>query len=123
MKTILYVEDDKINALVISKFLESQYHVIIARSFQEALEKVASEPIDLFILDISLGHEDEDGVDLMNRLKELPQGQKKNFIALTAHALKEDQDKYLELGFDAYLAKPINRQLLLDTIAQHFRRS
>ncbi|MBI1223159.1 MAG: response regulator [Bacteroidetes bacterium] len=118
MKTILYVEDDKINALVISKFLENEYHVLLARNQEEALQTIHSNTIDLYILDISLGNEDEDGVDLMNKIKVLPQEKGKNFIALTAHALKEDQEKYLQSGFDAYLSKPINRNLLLDTVAR-----
>lgn len=119
MKTVLYVEDDKINALVISKFLENDYAVLLAKNHEEALNKVNSENIDLYILDISLGNEDEDGVDLMKKIKQLPQSEGRSFIALTAHALREDQEKYLQSGFDAYLSKPINRNLLLETIARY----
>lgn len=116
MKRILYVEDDKINALVVSKFLENHYVIDIAISQEEAMNKVASADYDLYILDISLGHEDEDGVVLMKKLKELPMGGDKKYIVLTAHALREDEAKYLELGFDAYLSKPIERKKLLETI-------
>ncbi len=116
MKRILYVEDDKINALVVSKFLEAYYAVDVAISQDDALKIVAQNEFDLYILDISLGHEDEDGVVLMNRLKALPNGLEKKYIVLTAHALREDEAKYLELGFDAYLAKPIERKKLLETI-------
>lgn len=116
MKRILYVEDDKINALVVSKFLEPYYAIEVAVSQVEALEKVVASNFDLYILDISLGHEDEDGVVLMRKLRELPNGKDKKYIVLTAHALREDEAKYLELGFDSYLAKPIERKKLLSTV-------
>jgi len=116
MKRILYVEDDKINALVVSKFLEPFYDIQIAISQKEALEKVTNESFELFILDISLGHEDEDGVVLMQKLKQLPNGKDQKYIVLTAHALREDEAKYLGLGFDAYLSKPIERTKLIEVV-------
>ncbi|MHB1278922.1 MAG: response regulator [Bacteroidia bacterium] len=117
MKRILYVEDDKINALVVSKFVEAFYSIQVANSQAEALAILEDQEFDLFILDISLGYEDEDGVDLMKKIKLLPHCRDKKFIALTAHALREDRDKYLALGFDGYLSKPINRKVLLESIA------
>lgn len=117
MKRILYVEDDKINALVVSKFVEAFYSIQVASTQSEALAILEDQEFDLFILDISLGYEDEDGVDLMKKIKLIPHCQDKKYIALTAHALREDRDKYLALGFDGYLSKPINRQVLLDSIA------
>lgn len=117
MKRILYVEDDKINALVVSKFVEAFYSVQVAHTQSDALALLEEQEFDLFILDISLGYEDEDGVDLMKKIKLLPHCKNKKFVALTAHALREDREKYLALGFDGYLSKPINRKVLLDAIA------
>ncbi len=116
MADILYVEDDKINALVVSKFLEPYYRIDIAISEEEAMDKLSAHLYDLLILDIFLGTRDDDGVDLMRKIRMLPGYADRNIIALTAHAMLEDRSKYLSAGFDAYLSKPIERTLLLETV-------
>lgn len=116
MANLLYVEDDKINALVVSKFLHQHHTVTVANTEQEAMELVKVHDFDLVILDISLGNQDDDGVQLLHKIRAMDHYKDKKIVALTAHALREDREKYLSLGFDDYMSKPIERTFLLQKI-------
>ena len=115
MKTVALVEDNPDNRLLVRVILESLYEVTDYENGFAALEGLPEEKPDLVLLDVSLP--EMDGTEVLRRiradanLRELP------VIALTAHAMAGDREKYLAAGFDEYVTKPIvDETLLLDAI-------
>lgn len=119
MKRILYVEDDQINALVMQKLLKNHMEVIHVQDGETCLSMLATEPFKLILMDINLGKGKMDGVETLHQIKANPQTNNIIVIAVTSYALSEDKERFLKEGFDDYLAKPVERQLLLKTINQY----
>ena len=111
MKKIAVVEDNQDNRILVRAILEEQYEIIDYETGFEALEDLKKNIPDLILLDISLPG--MDGVQVLakirsdERLKEVP------VIALTAHAMVGDREKYLASGFNDYVTKPITDETLL----------
>ena len=105
MKTIGLVEDNPDNRLLVKVILEDSYDIDEYESGKRALEGFRKNKPDLVLLDISLP--EMDGPDVLKHirseaaLKDLP------VIALTAHAMAGDREKYLSMGFNGYITKPI----------------
>ncbi len=117
MKRIALVEDNADNRLLVQAILEGAYQVEEYESGPEALAGLRAGRPDLVLLDISLPG--MDGVEVLreirgtNALAGLP------VVALTAHAMAGDRQKYLGLGFDDYVTKPIvDENVLLTAIAR-----
>ena len=119
MKKILYVEDDLINALVMKKLLKSEFDVVHSPDGETCLAMLAKEKFDLILMDINLGKGKMDGVETMHQIKSNPKTSSLKVITVTSYALPEDKDRFLREGFDAYIAKPVDRQILLKTIHQY----
>ena len=102
---IAVVEDNLDNRLLVQAILEDEYEISEYESGMEVVEGLADDIPDLVLLDISLpgmdGTEVLEWVRAHDKLKSLP------VIALTAHAMAGDREKYLEMGFDEYVTKPI----------------
>ncbi len=113
---LLYIEDDRINSLVVSKFLEPHYEVDLALDGESGIERCKVKQYDLILMDIHLGPDKMNGVETMKLLREMATYQYIPFVAFTAYALPEDEELYLAEGFDLYLAKPADRQKLVDSI-------
>lgn len=112
---VAVIEDSPDNRLLIQVFLEEHFAVQEYESGMEALEHMPQHPPDLILMDISLP--EIDGVEVLKRLKQLPILGDLPVVALTAHAMRGDREKFLALGFDAYISKPIwDEYILLDTI-------
>ncbi len=119
MKRILYVEDDQINALVMQRLLKEHVEVLHVPDGETCISVLVTETFDLILMDINLGRGKMDGVETLHRIRSNPLTKNINVIAVTSYALSEDKDRFLCEGFDAYLAKPVDRQLLLKTINQY----
>lgn len=119
MKKILYVEDDMINALVMQRLLVSEFQVIHAPDGETCLSLLTTENFDLILMDINLGKGKIDGVETLHQIRANPRTREMIVITVTSYALPEDKDRFLEEGFDAYLAKPVERKHLLHTINQY----
>lgn len=119
MKKILYVEDDAINALVMQKLLKAEFEVIHSVDGETCLEMLARENFDLILMDINLGKGKMDGVETMHQIKANPKTSRLKVISVTSYALPEDKDRFLKEGFDAYIPKPVDRQMLIRTIHQY----
>lgn len=118
MKKIAVVEDNPDNRLLVRVILESLYEVVEYETGFAALEGLPKDKPDLVLLDISLP--ELDGGEVLTRMRadatlcQLP------VIALTAHAMAGDREKYLAAGFNDYVSKPIvEEQVLLDAIKKH----
>ena len=113
-KKILIVDDNKLNLKVASKIFKD-YNFIIeeAESGFECLEKAQNNNYDIIFMDIMMPK--MGGVETFRKLKE-----KENFntpvVALTADAMEGKSNKYLEVGFNDYLSKPIDRNQLQNVL-------
>jgi len=116
MARILLVEDNEMNRDMLSRRLERKgYHVVIAVDGQQAIDFAASEKPDLILMDMSLPV--VDGWEATRRLKADGQTKQIPIIALTAHAMAEDERKAREAGCNDYDTKPIELPRLLEKIA------
>lgn len=112
---IAVIEDSPDNRLLIQAFLEDQYDVAEYENGVDALAQMPSQPPALVLLDISLPV--MDGVEVLSNMRKDAQLSQIPVVALTAHAMSGDREKYLSLGFDEYISKPIwDEQILFDVI-------
>ncbi len=115
MKKIVLVEDNPDNRLLVQAILEDQYEVAEYETGTEALEGMAGEIPALVLLDISLPG--MDGTEVLAQMRADDSLRTVPTIALTAHAMAGDREKYLQAGFDGYITKPIvDETVLIDTI-------
>jgi two-component system sensor histidine kinase TorS len=121
VKRVLLIEDNRINQMVASGLLESMGHTVVtAESGGEALERIAENRFDLFMIDINLP--DIEGTQLRHRLTAIAaeQGWEPPALAVSAHVFKQEIDGYLQSGFEGFLAKPITHHALLSALAALF---
>jgi len=107
--TILYIEDNPDNTMLVRRALESRgYTLINAETGIKGVDMAERETIDLILLDINLP--DIDGYEVARRLRASGKRELKTIpvIAVTANALKGDAEKALNAGCDVYMSKPIN---------------
>jgi two-component system, cell cycle response regulator DivK len=116
MAKILLVEDNEMNRDMLSRRLERKgYEIVIAVDGQQAIDFAASQKPDLILMDMSLPV--VDGWEATRRLKANGQTRQIPIIALTAHAMAEDERKAREAGCNDYDTKPIELPRLLEKIA------
>jgi two-component system, cell cycle response regulator DivK len=111
MKTIAVVEDNADNRLLVQALLEDRYRIVEFEDGPQALAGLRREPADLVLLDISLPG--MDGVEVLRLLREREELRGLPVIALTAHAMLGDRERFLGAGFDGYVTKPIVDEELL----------
>ena len=105
MYKILIVEDNMDNLAVLEAFLEDDYELVNADNGRKGLEMAISEKPDIILMDISLP--EMDGTEVLAEIKKIENIKNTPTIALTANAMVGDKEKYLELGFNSYVSKPI----------------
>ena len=120
-RTVLVVEDDVRNVFALSSILEpTGIQVEIARNGREALDKLAragnagSPLIDLVLMDIMMP--EMDGYTAMREIRNRPEWRRLPIIALTAKAMKDDQEKCLAAGANDYIPKPLDVEKLLSLV-------
>jgi CheY-like chemotaxis protein len=117
MKRIAVVEDNPDNRELVHAILSEQYHVTDYETGQQAIQGIKESRPDLVLLDISLPQ--MDGPEVVRRIRADTDLQGLPVIALTAHAMVGDREKYLAAGFNDYVTKPIvDESVLLGTIAR-----
>lgn len=116
---VLYVEDNKINAMVMDKMLSrNDSNVIIAENGSQALKVVKEKVLDLILVDINLGLNQMDGCELLQRLRKLDILKNIPVFAVTAYAMPGDKQRFINVGFDNYFSKPVNFDQLLSVISK-----
>jgi two-component system cell cycle response regulator DivK len=116
MAKILIVEDNPVNMKLAVILLKSaNYTVLSATDAEAALSLARSERLDLILMDVQLPG--MDGLQAVARLKRDEATRAIPVIALTALAMKGDEERIRAAGYDGYIAKPIRRQKFLETIA------
>ena len=111
MNTVAVVEDNADNRLLLQAILDGLYEVVEYENGIDALAGLAARLPDLVLLDISLPG--MDGNEILARIRADEQLRRLPVIALTAHAMAGDREKYLSAGFNDYITKPIVDETLL----------
>jgi CheY-like chemotaxis protein len=120
-RRILVVEDDARNIFALSSVLEPKGAAVeIARNGREAIDALARSAtqeggaIDLVLMDIMMP--EMDGLTAMREIRKRSEWKKLPIIALTAKAMKDDQEKCLAAGANDYIAKPLDVDKLLSLV-------
>jgi CheY-like chemotaxis protein len=120
-RRILVVEDDIRNIFALTSILEPRGATIeIARNGREALEALErtltdpNQSVDLVLMDIMMP--EMDGLTAMRAIRKRPEWKRLPIIALTAKAMKNDQEECLEAGANDYIAKPLDVEKLLSLV-------
>jgi CheY-like chemotaxis protein len=118
---VLVVEDNDMNMQLVEYLLEEGgYRIVKATSGEEALSITRNgEPLDLILMDIHLPG--MDGLSVVREMKTDARTQTVPILALTAHAMRGDKDRFLEAGCDGYISKPIDVKTFLSSIEQYLK--
>lgn len=118
---VLIVEDDEVNQKVLSKAVKCEGHLVTtANNGVEALDLIKRKKFDLVLMDVQMP--EMDGIETTRKIREMEEGTENHvpIIAITAHALKGDREKFLLSGMDGYIAKPVKFEELFSTINDIF---
>jgi CheY-like chemotaxis protein len=119
---ILVVEDNDLNQMVIQELLKSlSLHCDLAANGEIALQKLKAQSYDLVLLDMQMPV--MDGVETIHRIRADETLKHLYVIALTAHTIKGDAKKYMNLECDDYLSKPIDKERFREKIMQLVRKN
>jgi two-component system cell cycle response regulator DivK len=116
-KTVLIVEDNELNMKLFHDLLDAHgYRTLQTRNGIEALELAREHHPDLILMDIQLP--EVSGLEVTKWLKEDDRLREIPVIAVTAFAMKGDEERIREGGCEAYISKPISVMMFLDTVKQ-----
>ncbi len=116
---ILLVEDNRINQRLATRLLERAGHlVVLAANGREAIEAWTRERFDLILMDVQMP--EMDGYEATRAIRTMEENQpgfpRIPILAMTAHAMKGDEERCLEAGMDAYVTKPVRMEVLFQAI-------
>ena len=111
MPTIAVVEDNADNRLLLHAILGDRYELVEYENGADALAGMSNARPDLVLLDISLPG--MDGNEILRRMREDARLRALPVVALTAHAMSGDRERFLAAGFNDYVTKPIVDDTLL----------
>jgi len=123
---VLVAEDHPVNQKLVTRLLEKAGHVVaVAGDGREAVEAFAPGRFDLVLMDVQMP--EMDGLEATAQIRAAEQdtgtGQRVPVIALTAHALGADRERFLAAGMDEHVPKPVTADTLFDAIERLVRRS
>jgi two-component system cell cycle response regulator DivK len=119
--TILYVEDNPDNRLLVRRVLLSEdYSLLVATDAMDALNVLQTARPDLILMDINMP--DMDGYTLTAKIKSLPGFERVPILAVTANVMRGDKEKTLEAGCDGYIQKPLDIEQLTREIERFLSR-
>jgi CheY-like chemotaxis protein len=117
---ILIVDDNPTNLKLVAYLMSANgYEVTTAQDADAALSAIAKSPPRLILMDLQLPG--IDGLELTRKLKADPATKGIIIVAVTAYAMKGDEQRALEAGCDAYVTKPIDTRGLPATIAKYLQ--
>jgi CheY-like chemotaxis protein len=118
-RRVLVVEDNDMNMQLVEYLLEEGgVDIVKATSGEEALSITRSAaPFDLILMDIHLPG--MDGLSVVRAMKGDTRTARVPILALTAHAMRGDKDRFLDAGCDGYISKPIDVKTFLSSIEQY----
>jgi CheY-like chemotaxis protein len=114
-KTVLIAEDNPLNMKLAADLLQlNGFRPLKAADGESTLQLLESQPVDLILMDINLPG--LDGFQLFSKIRADARFQRIPIVALTAMAMREDQQKIREFGFSDYIAKPIDTKLFVEKV-------
>ncbi len=114
---VLLAEDNRINQVLVVSLLEEWGHEVeVANDGVEALQKLERERFDLVLMDVEMPN--MDGVEATRVVREREKGTGRHMpiVAMTAHAMTGDRERYLASGMDSYISKPVQPKKLLEVL-------
>jgi CheY-like chemotaxis protein len=119
---IAVVEDNPDNRLLVQALLEDRYDLTEYETGQEAIDGLVDDGPDVILLDISLPQ--MDGTEVLAWIRSVGPIADTPVIALTAHAMAGDRERFLDLGFNDYVTKPIvDEDVLIEAIERWLVKS
>lgn len=115
LPSILIVEDSAEIEVLLGHMLGNDFDVSTARNEEGALSLARQRTYDVVLMDINLGGA-RTGVDVLSVLRQLPDYSDVPVVAMTAYALLEDREHFLDVGFNAYLSKPFTSEQLQEVV-------
>lgn len=120
MKTILIVEDDEANMKLFHDLLEAEgYRILVAGDGIEAVRLAKTQRPDLIVMDIKLPK--ISGLDAIAQIREDETLTTVPVVAVTAFAMKGDEERIMEKGYDFYMAKPVSVKYFLENIRRFIK--
>jgi len=118
--SILLAEDNQLNQKLILTYLNGiNLTATVVENGQRALEELKRGDYDLLLLDMQMPV--MDGEETIQTIRNDPELENLYVIAITAHAMKGDAERYINMGCDDYLAKPVDRKVLFEKIRRRMR--
>jgi CheY-like chemotaxis protein len=115
---VLVVEDNEMNMQLVEYLLEEGgFQILKATSGEDALQIANSDVPDLILMDIHLPG--MDGLSVVREMKISDRTRRIPILALTAHAMRGDKDRFLEAGCDGYISKPIDVKTFVSSIVKY----
>ena len=118
-RRILLAEDNHVNQILAVRLLERRGHrVVVANNGKEAVEYLERDQFDLILMDVQMP--EMDGFEATAAIRKLEEstGRHTRILAMTARAMKGDQERCLAAGMDGYIAKPIHAEELYRLLEQ-----
>lgn len=115
-RRILLVEDDVACSTLVRELLGDLHEIIVSETGEDALDRARREHFDAVLMDINLKRGGLDGIATLQRFRESALHAATPVYAMTAYALQGDEKKFLEAGFNGYLAKPFDRKRLCELL-------
>jgi CheY-like chemotaxis protein len=114
---VLVVDDNPVSCELVREVLQSSgIEVVEAGSGLEALDTIRGSPPDLVLLDLRMPS--MDGFSVLREIRQDPRLHRLRVLAFTAHAMRGDREKALAAGFDGYITKPIQAEVLRKQVGQ-----
>jgi CheY-like chemotaxis protein len=114
---VLVAEDNPVNQTLVRRLLEKRgYSIIVVGNGRAALDALEQDEFDIVLMDVQMPVMDGFAATAAIREKEQATGRHMPIVAMTAHALKGDQERCLAEGMDAYVSKPIRTEDLFLTL-------
>lgn len=117
---ILVTEDDRLNQLTTQRFLEKLgYDAVVVSTGEEAIECLRVEEFDILIMDVQMpGMDGMQTTEAIRADDSLGPGQNIPIVAMTAHAMAGDRERFLSAGMNAYIAKPVDMKELRNVLLE-----
>jgi two-component system, sensor histidine kinase and response regulator len=114
---VLLAEDNAVNQMIAARLLEKRGHrVTVATNGREALAALERESFDVVLMDVQMPEMDGFEATAAIRVRDKSTGGRVPIIAMTAHAMRGDQERCLAAGMDGYIAKPVKARELIDLL-------
>ena len=115
----LYIEDQVDSQILFKVQLKGLKDIQFAPSFEDALPLLDKYSFDFIVIDINLQGE-YNGLDALKLIHKMPGYEKTPIVAVTAYVLPGDKEKFIAAGFDDFIAKPIFREKMIDSLQKIF---